>query len=173
MALTNDYRNIIVDSLTGRKGSSGGLGISQVYIGLSSTPPQPSKTGTLPDGTAFDNYNITEPPAYNSQSQETGYGRTLIGQQSQSQTLKFGAAVNGEAKNEQYIYFPEAKASWGDTLTHFVLFKTDTGKDPIAYAKLMNGNQAAPITVNSANTVVLFRPNDLIIKYVDVLEDTL
>ena len=37
----------------------------------------------------------------------------------------------------------------------------------VAYAKLTYNGEDAPIHVANANTVVLFRPDDLVIKYVD------
>lgn len=155
MALTNSYRNKIVNSLTARGSDLTSSGTS-VYIGLSSTPPNPDGTG------------ITEPVG-------NGYGRALIGTYNQSSTYLFGAAVDGEAVNEKYIYFPEATGSWGAQLTHFVLFTNQTSSSSqyvLAYAKLTNNGEDAPITVTAANTVVLFRPGDLVIKYVDAITET-
>ena len=160
MALTNKYRNIIVDNLTGRKKSSetGYLGAAQIYIGLSSTAP------------TADGGNVTEPSSLTADGKSTGYGRTLIGKGGEAATYKFPAAASGEATNAEYIYFPEALATWGDTLRYFVLFDAATGGNVVAYAKLMKDGKEEPINVTNPNTVVLFRPGDLTIKYVDALE---
>lgn len=163
MALTNSLRNIIIDSITGKKNPSSSntpnLGISQAWLGLSSTAP------------TADGGNVTEPSVSTGDGQPTGYGRTLIGKAGEPGTQKFPDAVNGQAINNQYIYFPEALASWGPTLTHFVIFDgSGSSARVVAYAKLMKDGKEEPINVTNANTVVLFRPNDLTIKYVDVLE---
>ena len=156
MALTNTYRNKVVDSLTGRSSlliNNNTSGTATVYIGLSSTPP------------TADGGNITEPSA------EAGYSRTLIGKSGSNytDTLCFPAAAGGEATNDKYIYFTEALQPWG-TLNYFVLFSsaTGTGSNVIGYAPLTDkAGKASPITVSAANTVVLFRPGDLTIRYVD------
>lgn len=156
MALTNTYRNKVVDSLTGRSSlliSNNTSSTATVYIGLSSTPPN------------ADGGNITEPSA------EAGYSRTLIGKSGSNyvDTLCFPAASGGEAKNNKYIYFTEALEPWGK-LEYFVLFSASTGEGNtvIGYAPLTDSKgDPAPITVSAANTVVLFRPGDLTIRYVD------
>lgn len=162
MALTYNYRNTIVDSLTGRRGSSSGLGIYSAYIGLSSSEPKP------------DGSNITEPRT-DENGDDTGYGRVLIGTNNQSDTYLFPTAEKGVTTNNKHIYFPEAVKPWG-RLTHFVLFTAATGGTPIAYAELREQDteegeqgQPAPINVDTANTIVLFRPGTLTIKYTDVL----
>jgi hypothetical protein len=55
-------------------------------------------------------------------------------------------------------------------LRYFVIFSHPTStdrSDVVAYAKLTHNGVDAPIHVNASNTVVLFRPDDLVIKYVD------
>ena len=150
MALTNTYRNKIVDSLTGRTNT---LGTSQIYIGLSSTCPNASGN------------EINEP------SSTSGYSRTQIGKVNNSDSYLFPAAVNGEAKNEKHIYFTEATEAWG-TLSYFILATspTGTGSSIVGYAPLTNEDgEISSITVDKANTVVLFRPGALTIKYVDAV----
>lgn len=168
MALTNTYRNKIVNSLIGRDNS---LYNGSIYIGLSFDAPNADGTG------------VNEPPATVS-GEQTGYGRTLIGTYGQNTSCLFPSAVDGESKNDKYIYFPEARRAWtngspktGDTqpnkLKYFVLFANSTStqsKDVLAYAPLTNAQgEPAPIEVTAANTVVLFRPEDLTIKYVDAV----
>ena len=155
MALTTNYKNKIVDSLTGRKRYLFDSTSSKVYIGLSSTDP-----GVV----------VTEPFETGN-----GYKRVLIGATSSSgQTdenlCKFDAASNGQASNNTEIYFPEAREKWG-TLTHFCLFSSESGttaNDLIGYSVLTNEEgQPSPINVTSKDTVVLFRPHALTIKYQD------
>jgi hypothetical protein len=157
MALTNTYRNKIVNNLTAREyglfnANRGG----SVYIGLSSTPPQPDGSG------------VTEPNG-------NGYGRTLIGTNEQTSTYMFPAASDGQAANSKIIYFPEATGTWGAQLTHFVLFNNETSTQAsavLAYAKLTHDGEDAPISVTAANTVVLFRAGELVIKYVDAVTES-
>ncbi len=155
MALTNTYRNKIVDSLTARQTGLISNSTYSVYIGLSSTAPNADGTG------------VTEPTG-------NGYGRTLIGTQNQTSTYMFPAASDGQAANSKIIYFPEATGSWGPQLTHFVLFNSETSTQAsavLAYAKLTHDGEDAPISVTAANTVVLFRAGELVIKYVDAVTE--
>ena len=155
MALTNTYRNKIVDNLTARQTGLIGSQGSSVYIGLSSTPPNADGTG------------VTEPTG-------NGYGRALIGTSGQNSTLIFPAATDGQAANSKIIYFPEATGTWGAQLTHFVLFNHETSTQAsavLAYAKLTHDGEDAPISVTAANTVVLFRAGELVIKYVDAVTE--
>lgn len=143
MPITTIAKNTILEGLVGRDDAHGG----SVYIGLSSTAPN------------VDGANVTEPDG-------RGYARVLIGAHSQSGTQKFGPA-SGEIKNKDFIYFPESTGSWGDPLTHFVLFKKETGGDVLGYGLLETDGIATPITVGAEKTVVMFRPNTLVIRVED------
>lgn len=185
MALTNTYRNKVINGITGHDNTA--LGVSEVYLGLSFTKPN------------ADGSNIVEPPAQKLVSgvwTDTGYSRTLIGKYNETATQLFykagtqkdqsGQTINGETENSKHIYFTEALLSWtrenwdnGDQKTgtdadnelkYFVFFSSATSQElskVIAYAQLTENGVPKPINVKNANTVVLFRPGQLKIKYVD------
>ena len=142
MPITNTVKNEILNSLVGRDNTFG----TSVYVGLSSTDPAVS---------------VTEPTT-------GGYARVLIGAYNQSGTYKFNAAANGEVKNGEFIYFPESTDAWGDAeLTHFVLYTAATGGTLLAYGLLESGGVATPIKVEAEKTVVMFRPEKLVISIPD------
>jgi hypothetical protein len=178
MAITVKYRKDIINSLLGTTtGSSNSFSApfsgSERYIGLSFKKP------------AIDGANVEEPwPASDAEKDANGYGRALIAKAGQSLTIMFGQANDdGEAKNSSHIYFPEATAAWEDRnptpeekgLKYFVIFNSATSKTKdavLAYAPLTDENgDPSPIEVKDKNTVVLFRKNDLVVKYVDIYED--
>ena len=144
MPITTNTKNTILNGLVGRNNSIA----YSVYVGLSSTAPNA-------DGT-----NVTEPTG-------GGYARVLVGTNNQSGTYKFGAPENDEIKNSDFIYFPESTGSWGDTLTHFVLYSAETGGNLLGYGLLEANGEATPITVDTENTVVMFRPETLVISVAD------
>ena len=170
MALTNTYKNKIIDAITCHSSSTNSLlGFTEAYIGLSFTPP------------ASDGSGVVEPTIG---INGTGYTRTLIGKagNNASTTWLFEAADDGETRNEKHIYFTEALTPWKNPqkldstdaedhkLRYFVIFSNATSMDKsavVAYAKLTHDGEDAPIHVTNPNTVVLFRPGDLVIKYVD------
>jgi hypothetical protein len=142
MPLNTNTKNKILRSLVGKDSAFGG----SIYLGLSSTTPNAAGG------------NITEPTG-------NGYERVLIGTYSQSGTQKFGDVSNDSITNNEIIYFPESTGSWGNILTHFVLFtnKTSTGDSYV----LAFGELTTPITVSAADTVVLFRKGELTVTYSD------
>lgn len=147
MPLTTNTKNTILKSLVGKNQGMA----SAVYLGLSSTTP------------TVDGENITEPVA------NRGYARVLVGSYSSSYTQLFGNPTNGSITNDATIYFPEATDSWGDPLTHFVLFSSATDTSPssvLGYGELRNENgDVSPISVLTAKTVVMFRVGTLSISY--------
>ena len=142
MPLNTNTKNRILRSLVGKDSALG----SSVYLGLSSTTPN------------AEGGNITEPIG-------NGYERVLVGSYSQSGTQKFGDVSNDSITNNEIIYFPESTGSWGNTLTHFVLFTTKTGAGD-SYV-LAFGELTTPVTVSAASTVVLFRKGELTVTYSD------
>ena len=171
MALTNTYRNKIIDAITCHWTGSGNsmLGFNAAYIGLSFTKPEPDGSGVVEPTIGING---------------TGYTRTPIGEggNNTSSTWLFRAAQNGQTSNEKHIYFTEALTPWKNPqkedstnaedhkLRYFVIFSHPTSTDRsvvVAYAKLTHDGEDAPIHVANPNTVVLFRPDDLVIKYVD------
>ena len=142
MPLNTYTKNRILRGLVGKDSALG----SSVYLGLSSTTPN------------AEGGNITEPIG-------NGYERVLIGSYSQSGTQKFGDVSNDSITNNEIIYFPESTGSWGNTLTHFVLFTTKTGTGD-SYV-LAFGELTTPVTVSAANAVVLFRKGELTVTYSD------
>lgn len=141
MPITTNVKNTILNGLVGR----GSTFASSVYVGLSSTDPATA---------------VTEPTG-------NGYERVLVGTYNQSGTYKFGAPSNDEVKNSDFIYFPESAGSWGATLTHFVLYSAATGGNLLAYGLLASGGTATPIEVTEPRTVVMFRPETLVITIED------
>lgn len=129
--LTYYKANDMLQELSGMKNQG-----TSCYLGLSKTEPKRDGTG------------VTEPDASN------GYKRVLIGIGSQSGTYKMESAVEGTIKNKEIIYFPEATAAWGNC-THYVLFNSQTGGNPMAYGQLTS-------TISpSAGTVPLIRVGEL------------
>ena len=170
MALTNTYRNKIIDAITCRSSNNNSLlGFNEAYIGLSFTQPEADGSGVVEPTIGING---------------TGYTRTLIGKtgSNASTTWLFKAAEDGWTYNEKHIYFTEALTPWKNPqkpdstnaedhkLRYFVIFSSPTSADKsavVAYAKLTHDGADAPIHVTNPNTVVLFRPEDLVIKYVD------
>lgn len=147
MPLSTNLRNRILNAIVGRDSAFG----STVYLGLSSTPLNEDGSG------------ITEPSG-------NGYTRVLVGSYSQSYTQKFTAAANGAVTNAEDIYFPESTGGWGEPLTHFFLSTSKTGTSAssiLAFDVLQADGVAAPVTVTTEKTVVMFRKGQLIIKYTD------
>lgn len=142
MPLNTYTKNKILKSLVGKDSAFG----SSVYLGLSSTTPN------------AEGGNITEPIG-------NGYERVLVGSYSQSGTQKFGDVSNDSITNNEIIYFPESTGSWGNTLTHFVLFNSKTGTGDSSV--LAFGELTTPVTVSAANAVVLFRKGELKVTYSD------
>lgn len=141
MPITANTKNAILNGLVGRSNVFG----SSVYVGLSSTDPAES---------------VTEPNA-------GGYARVLVGTYSQSGTYKFGTPTNGVVKNSEFIYFPESTGSWGNELKYFVLYTASTGGTLLGYGLLESNGTPTPITVDAEKTVVMFRPDALVISIPD------
>lgn len=133
--LTNTKANEIINLLIGRANL---VSIGTVYIGLSTTTP------------AAEGTNITEPSG-------NGYKRVLLGSYNQSMTFKMSAANDKTSTNTDMIAFPEATGSWG-TITHLVLFTTESANTPFAYGELTTPIQ--PVV----NTVAIIRPEELVIS---------
>jgi hypothetical protein len=148
MPITNTIKNKILYGLAGKNN----LFYNSVYVGLSSTNPATK---------------VTEPARFYSDDTPTGYNRVLVGIYNQSGTYKFGEVKDGAIKNDEFIYFPESNGSWGEQLTHFVLYSAETGGELLAYGLLASGTQATPITVSEPRTVVMFRPDTLVISIQD------
>lgn len=145
--LTTIRKTAILESIVGRKDLFG----DRVYLGLSSTAPNP-------DGT-----NVTEPSG-------GGYGRVLVGLRGTSETYKFGTVADDAISNAVEIYFPESTGSWGAALTHFVFYTSATSKEAssvLAYGELTEGGVATPVTVSVEKTVVMFRPGKLVVKFIE------
>lgn len=141
MPITANTKNAILNGLVGRSSVFG----SSVYVGLSSTDPATA---------------VTEPVG-------GGYSRVLVGTYSQSGTYKFGTPANGVVKNSEFIYFPESTGSWGDELKYFVLYTASTGGTLLGYGLLESNGVATPVKVEAEKTVVMFRPDALVISIPD------
>lgn len=143
MPLSNATKKTILLGIVGEDDAF----TTAAYLALSST--EPFAVGTS-------NTNITEP--------NTGsYKRVKIGAQSTSPGIfTRDDATDLSISNSKEIYFPEATASWGAALTHFAIVNSETGalseNSVLAYGTLQSA-----VTVDSANTVVMFRPGQLVI----------
>ena len=148
MPITTTVKNTILNGLVGR----GSTFASSVYVGLSSTDPAEE---------------VNEPALLDSEGNPTGYNRVLVGIYNQSGTYKFGEVKDGAIKNDEFIYFPESNGSWGAKLHYFVLYSAETGGELLAYGLLASGGTATPIEVTEPRTVVMFRPDTLVISIQD------
>lgn len=151
--LTTHIVHQILNGLVGRYECT--IGASAMWIGLSSTLPNPDGTG------------VTEPPI-----DVNGYKRSLIGYEDETYAKKFGEPVDRGVENKDIIYFNESTGPWldGTQLKYFVIFNSQTSTDPsnvVAYEELKDNGVASPITVTNANTVVLFREGALKIHYAE------
>lgn len=106
------------------------------YIALATATPTASSSGST----------IVEP------SSSDGYTREDVDQGSFS-------AANRTITNEDYIYFPEATASWG-TVTHLCVVSKKTGGDMYYFGAITDSSGNAGVSVG-ANTVPLFKPNTI------------
>ena len=113
---------------------------SGAYIGLSTT--EPTKAGA----------NITEPATAN------GYARVAASQGG-------FIALSGTIRNANYVYFPEATASWG-TVTHLIVSGSSSRSSGTDSSLRYVGELTASVAVG-ANTVPLFRPNALSVTITD------
>ena len=148
MPITTNLKERILKGLVGQNNTFYG----SAYVGLSSTNPAEE---------------VNEPALLDSEGNPTGYKRVLIGTYSQDGTYKFGAVENGVIKNDEFIYFPESNGSWGAKLHYFVLYSAETGGNLLAYGLLASGGTATPIEVTEPRTVVMFRPETLVISIQD------
>jgi hypothetical protein len=144
MPITTNLKERILKGLVGQNSTFA----SSVYVGLSSKNPAEE---------------VREPAS----TEATGYKRVLVGAYNQSGTYKFGEVKDGAIKNDEFIYFPESNGSWGEELKYFVLYSAETGGELLAYGLLASGTQATPITVSEPRTVVMFRPDTLVISIAD------
>lgn len=100
------------------------------YIGLSTSTPNQ------------DGGNVTEP------SPSTGYKRMLLS--------AMGSASKAQITNKDIIFFPETLTGWG-TVTHFVIYPTQTATTPIYYGNI-TGLDGIAIGVDiPADHVPIFR----------------
>jgi hypothetical protein len=144
MPITTNLKERILKGLVGQNSTFA----SSVYVGLSSSNPAEE---------------VREPAS----TEATGYKRVLVGAYNQSGTYKFGEVKDGAIKNDEFIYFPESNGSWGEELKYFVLYSAETGGELLAYGLLASGSSATPITVSEPRTVVMFRPDTLVISIAD------
>lgn len=109
--------------------------VNGAYIALATTSPSATSTGNT----------IVEPSG-------GGYARAAVNSTSGGFTVS-----NRVLKNKEYIYFPEATASWG-TITHMCICAAKTGGDLRYYGAL---NSSVSV---GANTVPLFKPETISIS---------
>lgn len=121
---TTYFLNLIMGNVFGSQTDPAIPG--KYYVGLSSTTP------------AADGTNITEPSG-------GGYARAEI--------TSFTAPENGVVSNQASIDFAAATDSWGDALTHYVLF------DESDHALLFDALQKSRTI--EADTQFYFQPNAL------------
>lgn len=138
MAFSNSYAEAYMKCICGMVQSAPN---TSAYIALSTTTPNP------------DGSNFTE-PSDTYRRVQIGYYST--GSQYINKMTVTATGGVGTATSNDYIFFPEASASWG-TVTHFGIFSAATGGVPIIYGEL-----TAPVTIQ-ANYVPMFRIGALVI----------
>ena len=152
MPLSTNLRTKILNAIVGKDSAFGG----SIYLGLSKTAPNADGSG------------IIEP------SSDSGYKRVLIGYYGQSYTQKFSVNSEGYATNKEDIYFPESTGAWSSSaqpITHFFLTTNETSTSSgnvIAFDILQDNGNPAPVVVDSAKTVVMFRKGAIAIRFSDV-----
>ena len=117
------------------------------YIGMSTTVPTVSSSGTIT--------NFTEPAS------GTGYRRARLGIQNNQATWLMDAAKDGSITNgSNFIFFDEATVGQGGfgELKWFGLFSAQTEGSPI-----LAGELTSPVTVPAGN-VLIFRPKNLTVS---------
>lgn len=123
MGLTINTASSLLKQIVGLTGTAS-------YLALSSTEPDPSGKGS-------NGYNITEPPATDSEGHATNYARaTLYGHFKNSAESISGGLVDGvytvSIKNFDEIHFPEALADWGN-YKWFAIFEDATVGTGVKY----------------------------------------
>lgn len=93
------------------------------YVGLSTTTPNADGTG------------VTEPSA------DVGYVRVQLG--------AVTSPSNGVVTNSSAIAWNDSTGDWG-TITHFVIFDSETGGTPLIFGELSN-----PRTVETSTSIVI------------------
>ena len=140
--------NAILDAFFARGSSNPAIPTaSQCWIGMSTTVPTMSGSGTIT--------NFTEPAS------STGYRRSRLGINENQATYIMDEATNGSITNgTNFIFFDEATAGQGGfgTVTWFGLFSAENGGSPV-----LAGELTTPVTVNEGQ-VLIFRPNNLTVS---------
>ena len=140
--------NAILDAFFARGSSNPAIPTaSQCWIGMSTTVPTMSGSGTIT--------NFTEPAS------STGYRRSRLGINENQATYIMDEAANGSITNgTNFIFFDEATAGQGGfgTVTWFGLFSAENGGSPV-----LAGELTTPVTVNEGQ-VLIFRPNNLTVS---------
>ena len=128
--ISTDKANYILNGIFGR-------GITNCYLGFSTTPPQLNDSGVIS--------NFTEPDA------STGYKRVPLTDEALS---SMDAASGAKIKNGKYnIAFPVPnKESQYGTATHIGVFEVATGGTPTITAAL-----SAPQALGLKATLVLYK----------------
>ena len=146
--ITYDISNTLLDEFFARGDRSSLIPTSTAcYIGMSTTVPTVSSSGTIT--------NFTEPAS------GTGYRRARLGIQNNQATWLMDAAKDGSITNgTNFIFFDEATVGQGGfgELKWFGLFSAQTGGNPI-----LAGELTPAVTVPAGN-VLIFRPNNLTVS---------
>ena len=146
--ITYSIANTLLDEFFARGDRSSLIPTSAAcYIGMSTTVPTVSSSGTIT--------NFTEPAS------GTGYRRARLGIQNNQATWLMDAAKDGSITNgSNFIFFDEATVGQGGfgELKWFGLFSAQTEGSPI-----LAGELTSPVTVPAGN-VLIFRPKNLTVS---------
>lgn len=142
----------------------GGSGFSTqqaTWLGLSTTQPMPTETGTLPDGSGrtFSNYNINEPTTITigGKTTSTSYARVELGTQYFANEGKESEDLNDykvTIENTKEIHFPEALTDWTTETTKIKYFFIATSK-PTAEKNIIYVGELADYVLATSKSITV------------------
>ena len=158
MGLSTNYKNKIIDALTGRRelNTSGSC-----WIGLATAEPTESGTAVTTNELTLGSGGSGASAGYNS---TTGYQRVLLSDHISTSTYKMSAAENGSSHNIAQVLFNRALTAWGK-VTHVLFFSSATGNDIYGWAPIQNGG----VTIEVGD-VANFNLNAIQLSLIDTTE---
>ena len=158
MGLSTNYKNKIIDALTGRQRLSTS---GSCWIGLATAEPTESGTAVTTNELTLGSDGSGASAGYNS---TTGYQRVLLSDSLSTSAQKMGAAENGSSHNIAQVLFNRALTAWGK-VTHVLFFSSATGDDIYGWAPIQNGG----VTIEVGD-VANFNLNAIQLSLIDTTE---
>ena len=158
MGLSTNYKNKIIDALTGRRELSTS---GSCWIGLATAEPTESGTAVTTNELTLGSDGSGASAGYNS---TTGYQRVLLSDYNSTSTQKMSAAENGYSHNIAQVLFNRALTAWGK-VTHVLFFSSATGNDIYGWAPIQNGG----VTIEVGD-VANFNLNAIQLSLIDTTE---